>query len=489
MPFAVPSSASSAVPARGARRRALLRGAAAVLAGAALPGLRAQGTRADVLVAGAGLAGLAAAAVLDAAGLKVRVLEASSRIGGRIHTLDDLPGRPETGGQQIGSAYTRTLAAAARLGLALEPNARSPLLADARLVLHVAGRRLSMAEWAAAPENPLPEPLRALLPERAAARALGASPLATVTAWRDATHAALDRPADAALRERGFGEAALRLVDASNAYGDTLAETSLLNLYQVQTNIAEILKTPGPVRNVAGGNQRLPEAMAQALKHGEVLRGRRVVAIDVGAGGVEMHGADGSRHRARLGVVALPLPALRGVAVAPRWPAAMAEAVASAAYARVTQLHLEVLQPFWEADGSAPYLWSDGPLERVFPQDREGQGRPGTLIAWINGAGTHRWDALDDAAAAALVDAELQRVWPAARGAVRLARRVAWHADPLFGGAWINWAPGQITRFAAALAQPHGALHLAGEHTGGGIRGIEAAFESGERAAREIIDR
>jgi monoamine oxidase len=44
---------------------------------------------ADVLVVGAGAAGLAAARDLGAAGLKVCVIEARNRIGGRIHTLHD----------------------------------------------------------------------------------------------------------------------------------------------------------------------------------------------------------------------------------------------------------------------------------------------------------------------------------------------------------------------------------------------------------------
>ncbi len=43
----------------------------------------------EVLVIGAGVAGLAAAESLSAAGVKVRILEAKNRIGGRIHTLRD----------------------------------------------------------------------------------------------------------------------------------------------------------------------------------------------------------------------------------------------------------------------------------------------------------------------------------------------------------------------------------------------------------------
>ncbi len=47
----------------------------------------------DVIVIGAGAAGLAAARRLSAAGLRVTILEARDRVGGRIHTLRD-PGSP-----------------------------------------------------------------------------------------------------------------------------------------------------------------------------------------------------------------------------------------------------------------------------------------------------------------------------------------------------------------------------------------------------------
>jgi monoamine oxidase len=67
--------------------------------------------------------------------------------------------------------------------------------------------------------------------------------------------------------------------------------------------------------------------------------------------------------------------------------------------------------------------------------------------------------------------------------------RTAWHREPESGGAWANWAPGQVTDFGAALAQPHGRIHFAGEHTGTGLRGIEAAIASGERAADAVLAR
>jgi monoamine oxidase len=49
------------------------------------------------------------------------------------------------------------------------------------------------------------------------------------------------------------------------------------------------------------------------------------------------------------------------------------------------------------------------------------------------------------------------------------------------------FAPGQITAFGREMILPHGRLHFAGEHTRRLDYGMEAAMESGERAALEIL--
>ena len=191
-------------------RRALLHVAASAVGVAISRPAHPTITRTDVIVIGAGLAGLNAALTLEQAGLHVRVLEASRRIGGRLFTLFDVPGQPEAGGAQIGEAYLRTVATARRLGVALQASGRSPLFNDDGLVMHINDQRLSRSEWARSAHNPLPEALKSLPPDRALGRLVGAGPLRNIGAWRDAANAAFDVPAEQELQARGINAAALR---------------------------------------------------------------------------------------------------------------------------------------------------------------------------------------------------------------------------------------------------------------------------------------
>ena len=65
----------------------------------------------------------------------------------------------------------------------------------------------------------------------------------------------------------------------------------------------------------------------------------------------------------------------------------------------------------------------------------------------------------------------------------------SWPHDPWSRGSYLGFGPGQYTRYWGLLGAPEDRIHLAGEHTSTFGQGyLDGAIESGERAAREVLD-
>lgn len=288
------------------------------------------------------------------------------------------------------------------------------------------------------------------------------------------------------LAGQGLNEAAIKLVfDTAPYYGTTSRDAASLT-YAFNDGWIKAQATAGKGSfAVRGGNQKLPMAMRGLLK-GDVLLNKAVAAIHSDATGVTVICRDGSRHRARRVVSSLPFAALRHITIEPRLTGPQAQAVASLPYQPLSIAFLRVTAPFWGSDPVS--MWTDGPLGAVLAQrygttDDEVTG----LAVFARGQLAQRWDAMGKASALAMIVAELERLRPAAQGKVIGAALHSWALEPFNGGDWAYFHSGQISAFAATMALPAGRLHFCGEHTATANRGIEAALESSERVALEIL--
>ena len=317
MPLSPPSSNVESAALRRDRRRAiaLLSGAAVAAAvplaasraaAAILPPRRSlPNTRSDVIVIGAGLSGLNAALTLEDQGLSVTVLEGRERIGGRLYTFDDVPGKPEAGGNGIGHSYARLLDLARRLNVQLVPE-RLRTEPKADTALHVRGEFIPLPQWEQHRFNPHPAELRKLTPWQVIFGFLsGKIPEMELEDWQSPQFLRYDIPVATFLREQGLNDETLRLANKFSSYGTNLWQSSLLQLCHVFTfaRVSQRLAVgKGGSMSIQGGNQRMPEAMAAALK-GNVLLGRPVAGIRMDADGAEVRCQDGSSHRSRFVVM------------------------------------------------------------------------------------------------------------------------------------------------------------------------------------------
>jgi len=118
----------------------------------------------DVIVVGAGLSGLNAAMTLEEAGLDVLVLEGRNRLGGRVYTLMDVPGKPEAAGEYIGANYARMINRVQQLGLELYTPELNGI--DRPWLYKIKDQIIDAKSWESHALNPLEGEDRKLLPHR-----------------------------------------------------------------------------------------------------------------------------------------------------------------------------------------------------------------------------------------------------------------------------------------------------------------------------------
>jgi len=461
------------------RRSAMTSCSAAILVGMA-PRAAWGRTEADVVIIGAGLAGLYAATLLEASGMKTIVIEGEDRVGGRLHTLDDLPGRPEAGGIQVGTGYHRLRSIAAKLGVGLDegPGGGAGAVESRNALFKIGGQTVTETQWPTSSANHLSEREKKFLP--LALDFLYATKLPKLSApeaWMTA-EPAQDISYAQALIQAGASNEALRLIEA-NLNGNRLTEMSQLS---VMRSLAFYRSGPGPTATIRGGSQRLPEAMAAGLMKSPRLK-HFVTAIREDKTGVSITTNLGILH-ARHVICTIPFAALRHIHLEAAIASPVATMIASLPYTRASFAYLSATDAFWNTDGFAETLWTDDPLlGRIFVLGDS----PPMLKLWTTGAGADLLDRMKPHQAATEIVARIESTRPAAKGKLRVERLFSWQKSPFARGIYHHIGTGQATTLAIAAQTIGTRIHFAGEHLAQASTGMEGALESGERVARNII--
>ena len=491
-------------------RRRFVAGAAAVAAAAMAGGAdpvaaaarrssrRRIRRREDVVVVGAGLAGLVAAREIVRAGHSVAVIEARSRVGGRMLSRAVAGGEVvDLGAEYIGPTQNHILALAGELGIETFPS-----WTQGRNVYIAGGTRTTYSDTGLTGMAP-PDPaiLADLLLTTTTLDRLSLQ-VPVGAPWEAARAAEYDgQSLEAWIRRNTLGTK--RFLDVATAglrpvFGAELREVSLLfALFLIAASGDE--GTPGTFeRNfstrhgaqqdrIEGGTQAIALALARRLGR-RVVRRSPVRRITAGRGYIDVV-SDRYVNRARRVIVALP-PALAGrIRYEPAMPALRDGLTQRLPQGNLIKVQAVYEQPFWRGDGLNGASVSDaGPCNVTFDSSPR-SGRPGVLLGFVGGDEARRFARLPAAERRRAALGSLARAFGARALSPVDYVEMDWAGQPYSrGGPIAVPPPGVLTTYGPALRAPVGRIHWAGAETATYWNGyMDGAVRSGERAAREVL--
>ena len=499
---------------RWTRRRFV--GTAAALGGAGLvpllanpgpaPPLTLDETTADrVAVVGGGICGLTAAYRLLRSGIDVVLYEASGRMGGRILTRTGGVGTglvTELGGEFINSDHADMLALAREFELKLFNRAEAPAAhRGPATAFFFGGQRRRESDLAR-----LLGPLAARIAGDAAllagdpANQLADFDRISVANYLDRHSALIPEP-----WVRTLIEASIR-----TEYGREPHQASAVqlldNLPSVEDGQVRVLGQSDEAYCVAGGNGRIVFALWSALGE-RVHTGHRLIGIQARPReAVRLSFQDGRTVEVDQAIIALPFPALRGVAIEAPLPPLMRRAIAELGPGRNEKVLGGFARRVWQSpDGFVSEAWTDLGFAEVWDATQSQTERTdGALTFFLGGdqtavLGLRERDAPTRGRAfAERLDTVLPGVLGAANGRWL---RTAWGRDPYAQGSYTSYAPGQLSTFGGLRwhesADPaerrqvrFGELVFAGEHLSADFCGyMNGAAQTGRLAADAVLCR
>jgi monoamine oxidase len=447
-----------------------------------------------VVVVGAGLAGLTAAVYLRDAGWDVRVLEARTRVGGRVHTLyGGEEGvalarglRADVGGESIDDTHTALRTMVRRFGLGTErrPGATFDRVVAGRFAYR--GRISTFGELTALRNG-------AVLADFSRVREELARLAETHQIDPDHPEAAdaaaeLDQQSFAAwLDSLQLVPEARFIAEQANAslYNAQLTELSMLFVLQQTAVSAGTLASQSETMRIAGGNASLPKAMAAdlgpALTVDAPVTSVRLVGdlVAVTAGGREYFGA----HL----VLAAPPPPLRNVRFDPPLPEPIAAAIAGLDLGGATKVVNQYEHAFWRDRGESGFSMSDLTYRISWDAADSYDAPAGLLTTFTTADNGRELASLAEEPRIRQVRAELATVFPESPAQpAGPAVTVAWSTEPFTGGGYAVYKPNQLRAFWEPLRAGTERIHFAGEHTESLAGYMESAVRSGRRAAAHI---
>jgi monoamine oxidase len=453
--------------------------------------VRAQESEMRVVILGAGTAGLTCAYRLQQNGIRATVLEASPRVGGRMYSLQNyFPDNQtaELGGELIDTDHHSIRSLARELGLELidlaylDGSTGHDYFIDGKLYR-------ADADW-----------IEAFRPVAAAIRKdIGEGGEHCEVSWDHATPEGkrLDdmSVAEWLVKEKISGPI-LKVIEAAyvGEYGLELGEQSAINLVcavGTEEGTFGIFGESNERFRTKGGNGMIPIRLAQELE-APVETGTVVEGIRNQGERFEIlvrRGGSSTTLTADFVITTIPLPVMRRLDLKNLdLTEVQRGAINNVGYGTNSKMMVGLSARPWVELNVTAYTFTDLPFQCCWDTSRGQAGQHAILTNFTGGRqGLHiGGGSLQDRAREFVGQAD--KVFPGTAAAYTgKAVRQIWPKYEWTLGSYTCLRPGQYQKYNNALVQPQGRLIFAGEHTMEENGFMNAAVESGERAATQVL--
>jgi len=496
-------------------RRDFLKASGAVVGAVALGGrLPAFAQTPRIAIIGAGISGLNAALTLQDAHIASTVYEASNRVGGRMHsdTTSWLNGQTsEFCGELIDTGHTAIRDLASRFNLpTVDLHAAEPAHSTETYFFDNVYYKKAQVNTDFGPV------FQALKADNAAA------PFPTLynsftQAGFDLDHMSLFDWIESRVPGGHTSKMGQLLDVAYNIeYGNVTTQQSALNIVYLLFNVRQfaIFGASDERFHIAGGNERLPKAIAAALAPGTVKLNTALDGIVHNADNsytldLESNGTHSFKTFDRV-IITIPFSVLRKILDvdadfrAAGFTRLKQTAIQQLGYGKNAKLQLQFDSRLWNTSGpwgiSNGTSFADTGYQAGWDVTRAQNGKTGILVDYTGGGvplATFNGNPNDPAVVHQFATTYLSQIEPVFPGISGLwngrATLSVPRIDPNALGSYSYWKVGQYTLFSGyeGARQPDvntGKCHFAGEHCSTSFQGfMEGGAEEGARAAGEII--
>jgi monoamine oxidase len=420
----------------------------------------------DVIVVGAGVAGLTAAADLAPHVASVTLLESSDRIGGRVHTIfpAEANGPIELGAEFVHGTPEPFTAFLNERNLTLEEM-------DGRMLRSDNGQLTSGGDF-------FPRVMELL----GSLRDSGADRTFAEFLSTDGQRFDEETRRSAAEYVSGFHAA-----DPARVSEHAIAKSTKTGAREHSDDAFRLVR----------GYEQVVDALAASLpKNVQLLRRKQVMLIDWRKHHVSVRCADGSNYSAESAIITVPLPIWDRITFAPELAHKRA-ALEKLAMGPVLRISLAFTQSWWHEvqQGKARDLSFLFSHHKLLPTWWSGlKSQPALLTGW---SAAHRATELSQLSAEAICNAAItaladnfavsrQEIEPLLYG----YWTHNWQTDPHILGCYSYTLKGGSAAPRELAAPVDSTIFVAGEATDftGDNGTVHAAFNSGRRAARELLD-